>query len=58
MLAIIYGLVRNDRRFVVKGWFSLDREAIEGSGFPRLLYFFAFVLERKPTGAATGPTRV
>jgi uncharacterized membrane protein len=44
MLAIIHRLGVNDRRFVVKGWFSLESGCNEASELPKgYFYFFAFV---------------
>ena len=44
MLAIIHRIGVSDRRFVVKGWFSLEPGCNEASGIPRgYFYFFAFV---------------
>jgi uncharacterized membrane protein len=44
MLAIIHRLGVNDRRFVVKGWFSLEPGCSEASEIPKgYFYFFAFV---------------
>jgi Protein of unknown function (DUF1036) len=44
MLAIIHQLGVNDRRFVVKGWFSLEPGCNEASELPKgYFYFFAFV---------------
>jgi len=44
MLAIIHRIGVNDRRFVVKGWFSIEPGCNEASEIPKgHFYFFAFV---------------
>jgi len=43
LLAIIHRVAVNDRRFVVKGWFTLEQGCNEAAGIPKgYFYFFAF----------------